>query len=178
MNRVVGLRSLLLLVAVIAVIASIPLSERLEFDQRLESFFADDHPDVVILHRSRREFGGDEFVIVAWTEDKLFQHDMPNDASLQTLTADRQFRSELTDRSQKRIAALSADLSRIPGVDSERTQNLAAILEQAPKIRSTRRAILQLLTGSLIGDDARTTSIVLTLTPEAEAPVSRTGGRC
>ena len=173
MNRVVGLRSLLLLVAVIAVIASIPLSERLEFDQRLESFFADDHPDVVILHRSRREFGGDEFVIVAWTEDKLFQHDMPNDASLQTLTADRQFRSELTDRSQKRIAALSADLSRIPGVDSERTQNLAAILEQAPKIRSTRRAILQLLTGSLIGDDARTTSIVLTLTPEAEAPVSR-----
>ena len=56
MNRIIDLRNVLLIVAVIAAVTSVPLSQRLEFDQRLESFFADDHPGIDILHRSRKEF--------------------------------------------------------------------------------------------------------------------------
>ena len=173
MNGIVGLRKPLLLIAVIAVLASVPLSERLQFDQRLESFFPDDHPDIVILHRSRQDFGGDEFVIVAWTEDQLLQHDRPNAPSLQALIADRRLKPELTDRSRERISALSTQLNEIPGVDSERTQSLVRFLDSAPKIGSARRAMLHLFAGTLIGDDARTTSVVLTLLPDANAPVSR-----
>ncbi|MCH2203522.1 MAG: MMPL family transporter [Fuerstiella sp.] len=173
MNRIIGLRNPLLVLAAIAVTASVPLSERLEFDQRLESFFADDNPDIVILRRSRREFGGDEFVIVAWTEEQLLRHDIPNHPSLHTLIDDRQFKPELTDQAHERITTLSEKLSSIPGVNSEQTQSLVKFLDNAPKIRAARRAVLQLFAGTLIGDDARSTSVVLTLEPEDESPVPR-----
>lgn len=173
MNRIVGLRNVLLLSAVVSVVASFPLSERLVFDESLESFFADDHPDVVILHRSREEFGGDEFVIVAWTEERLFQHDGTGNPSLQSLVNDRQFEPELTERAQRRISELSDRLNGIAGVDAEQTQSLVRFLDQAPRSRHARRAMLQLFAGTLVGDDALTTAIVLTLQPAAEAPVPR-----
>jgi predicted RND superfamily exporter protein len=173
MNRIVGLRNLLLAIAAIAVVASIPLSERLEFDQRLESFFSDDHPDIVILHRSREEFGGDEFVIVAWTEPQLFQHDSTDNPTLRDLIDNRKFQPQLTEVAQARITGLAKQLDLIPGVDAEQTQSLVRFLDAAPKIRSARRAMLQLFAGTLIGDDARTTSVVLTLLPETTAQVSR-----
>ncbi|MCH2211164.1 MAG: MMPL family transporter [Fuerstiella sp.] len=173
MNRIIGLRNPLLVLAALAVVTSIPLSGRLEFDQRLESFFADDNPDIVILRRSRQEFGADEFVIVAWTEKQLLRHDMPANPSLQTLIDDRQFKPELTKRARERITTLSEQLSSIPGVNGEQTQSLVKFLDNAPKIRAVRRAILKLFAGTLIGDDARSTSVVLTLQPEAAAPVPR-----
>ena len=173
MNTIVGLRNLLLGLAAIAVVVSVPLSERLDFDQRLESFFSDDHPDIVILHRSREEFGGDEFVIVAWTEPQLFQHDFTGNPTLQELIDNRRFQPQLTEVAQSRITALVKTLNEVPGVDAGQTQNLVRFLDSAPRIRSARRAMLQLFAGTLIGDDARTTSVVLTLLPEAAAPVSR-----
>ena len=173
MNRIVDLRIVLRRFAVVAVLASFPLSERLVFDQRLESFFADDHPDIVILHRSRREFGPDEFVIVAWTEEQLFKHDVPDNPTLQTLIDDRQFKPELTERAHERIATLSKRLSAISGVDAEQTQSLVHFLEKAPESRHARKGMLQLFAGILVGDDAQTTSVVLTLLPVADAPVAR-----
>lgn len=173
MNRIVGLRNILLAIAVVAVVVCIPLSERLEFDQRLESFFADDHPDIVILHRSREEFGGDEFVIVAWTEPQLLKHDLTEPPELQQLIDDRAFQPELTQSARERIVQLSERLNEIDGVDAEQTQSLASFFDNAPRIRTARRAMLQLFVGTLIGEDARTTSVVLTLLPESESPISR-----
>lgn len=173
MKRIVGLRNLLLAFAVIAVVVCLPLSERLEFDQRLESFFADDHPDIVILHRSREEFGGDEFVIVAWTEAQLLQHDAAEPPTLQQLIDDRRFQPKLTATARERISQLSGRLSAIEGVDAKQTQSLVTFFDNAPRIRTARRAMLQMFVGTLIGEDARTTSVVLTLLPESESAISR-----
>ncbi len=173
MHRIVGLRKLLLLLAAIAVVVSIPVSNQLRFDERLESFFSDDHPDIQILHRSRREFGGDEFVIVAWTEAQLFQHDFPEDTRLQAMVGARRWQPQLTSVAEERISTLAEQLDAIEGVDSAQTQHLVKMLESAPKIRNVRRAMLNLFAGTLVGEDAKTTSVVLTLLPEVESPVSR-----
>ena len=71
----IRIRNYLLFAAVLAVLAGIPLSERLQFDQRIEGFFAPTNPDIKILKQSRADFGNNEFVIVAWTEDKLFGYE-------------------------------------------------------------------------------------------------------
>jgi predicted RND superfamily exporter protein len=173
MHRIVGLRNLLLLLAALAVMSSISLSNQLQFDERLESFFSDDHPDIEILHRSRREFGGDEFVIVAWTEAKLFQHDLPGDSDLERLVAERRWQPQLTDVAKERISGLAEQLNAIPGVDSSQSQHLVKMLDSAPKIRNVRRAMLNLFAGTLVGEDAKTTSIVLTLLSEADSSISR-----
>ena len=68
MNRLTDRRNWLLLAVVIVVVAAIPIADRLEFDQTIDSFFAPDNPDIQLLKRSRADFGGDEFVIVAWHE--------------------------------------------------------------------------------------------------------------
>ena len=59
MRAIVSLRNYLLLAIAVATVAAIPLSEQLEFDQRIESFFADDNPDLQLLTNSRKIFGGD-----------------------------------------------------------------------------------------------------------------------
>jgi len=173
MHRIVGLRNWLLLLAILATVGSIPLSNQLHFDQRLESFFSGDRPGIVILHRSRREFGGDEFVIVAWTEPRLFEHEFPEDARLATLVGERRWQPQLTARAEERISQLAERLNGISGVDREQSQHLVKMLDSAPKIRNVRRAMLNLFAGTLVGDDAKTTSIVLTLLPEADSAISR-----
>ncbi len=173
MDRIVAWRNGLLLLAAVLVTASIPLSERLTFDQRIESFFSDDHPDIVILRRSRADFGADEFVIAAWTEPRLFSHDGPEQTPLAELIARRSWQPELTSDAHTRIVELAERLNRIPGVQPDRTQHLAGMLDSAPRSRHVRRAMLQIFTGTLVGEDARTTAIILTLLPEHTAPVPR-----
>jgi len=173
MHRIVGLRKLLLLLAVIAVVVAIPVSNQLRFDETLESFFPKDHPDIEILHRSRGEFGGDEFVIVAWTEPKLFQHKLSEETRLETLVAKRRWQPELTSTAEERISLLASKLNTIEGVDASQSQHLVKMLDSAPKIRNVRRAMLNLFAGTLVGEDAKTTAIVLTLLPEADSSVSR-----
>ena len=173
MDLIVRLRNFLLALAAIAVAGSIMLSNQLEFDQRLESFFADDHPDIVILHRSQREFGRDEFVIIAWTTEQLFEHTKEGSPPLSTLVDDRRYLPTLTEAARDSITTLADQLNGIPGVSADQTQHLAKLLERAPKARSVRRAMLRLFEGILVGEDALTTAIVLTLLPEPESSVSR-----
>lgn len=172
--RIVAIRNYLLAAAAVAVVCAIPISEELTFDQRLESFFADDNPDIVLLKQSRKDFGGDEFVIVAWSEPQLFV--LPEgmtDPDLKTLLSDKTYLPELEESVASRIRNFADTLSDIPGVNGEKTQDLESFLKQAIRSRNTRRGMLRLFEGTLVGPDAKTTGIILELIPETSSTVSR-----
>ena len=75
MNRLVAMRNFLLLALLVVTCCAMPIAGQLSFDQSIESFFAAANPDIKLLQRSRREFGGDEFVIVAWRQPDLIVRD-------------------------------------------------------------------------------------------------------
>ena len=151
MNWLVNNRNWLLLATVVLLLGALPVANRLSFDQTIESFFPPANPDIQVLKKSRKDFGGDEFVIVAWHQPGLLQTN-PEGEYL-----------ELTPEAEQRIKTLSAKLGELPGVDGERTRDLARFLQKTPRNRNTRRALLSLFDGILIGPDQETTAIVLQL---------------
>lgn len=167
-------RNLLLLLAAVAVVVCIPVSQKLRFDQRIEAFFAPSNPDIQILRQSRNDFGNNEFVIVAWTEDKLFGYE-PQEQSPATLDEilELDFLPVLQDEAKERIESLSDQLGKIPGVAGSETQHLASLLDIAPRYKPARRSMLRLFEGTLVGKDGRTSGIALQLLPENEAGLPR-----
>ncbi len=161
MEGLVKYRNWLLLAATVTLVVSIPIAKRLTFDQTIESFFAADNPDIQLLMQSRQDFGGDEFVIVAWREDGLIQVNPENDVP------------ELSQTSARRIAALAEKLSVLPGVDKDRTRDLERILRKSPYNKNTRQRMLTLFEGVLIGPDQNSTAVVLQLLSAGNSPVSR-----
>ncbi len=161
MNRLIDYRNWLLLATVILLLASIPIANQLTFDQTIESFFPPKNPDIQLLKRSRQDFGGDEFVIVAWHQPALLQTNPEGEYP------------ELSEQASQRIQSLSEQLGELPGVDRERTRDLYRFLEKSPRNRNTRRAMLSLFNGILIGPDQETTAIVLQLRSGENASVSR-----
>ncbi|MEP3480453.1 MAG: MMPL family transporter [Fuerstiella sp.] len=172
----IRIRNYLLFAAALAVLAGIPLSEQLQFDQRIESFFAPSNPDIQILKQSRVDFGNNEFVIVAWTEDKLFgyqkEEGQASPASLDEIL-ELDFLPVLSEVAKERIHQVGEELGAIRGVDADATQHLANLLDIAPKYKPSRRSMLRLFEGTLVGNDGRTTGIALQLLPENEAGIPR-----
>ena len=169
MKLLVSNRNLLLTAAVVSVLLAIPVSEQLQFDQRIEAFFAPDDPDLQLLHRSRSEFGGDEFVVVAWSEDRLFDIGVdPYPSSLEDVLATNVLLSVKPEVAE-RIRDIATRLNAIPGVNGDKTQHLADLLDESPRYKPSRRAMLRLFEGTIVGQDGRTTGIMLELLPESEA---------
>ncbi|HUG90961.1 MAG TPA: MMPL family transporter [Planctomycetaceae bacterium] len=145
--------------------AAWPASQRLEYDRSIESLYTADDPRLAAYRDSKRLFGGDEFIIVAWTDPELL-----DEAS-----------GKLTPAAEDRIRSFSRRLSEIPGVNPRSTQNLARAMEPKPlpfsipffpdQVQLAPDEVHQLLRGILIGDDDQTTAIVLRLLPQGERPV-------
>lgn len=161
MEGLVRYRNWLLLGAVVTLVVCIPIAGQLTFDQTIESFFAPDNPDIRLLLESRQDFGGDEFVIVAWQEPGLIHINPENEIP------------ELSDTANRRIVELSEKLSKLPGVDGARTRDLERFLKKSPYNRNTRQKMLNLFKGVLIGPDQNSTAIVLQLLAAGNSPVSR-----
>ena len=161
MKRLIDFRNWLLLAVVLLVLASIPIANKLTFDQTVESFFPAKNRDIQWLKKSREDFGGDEFVIVAWHQPGLLQSNPDGEYP------------ELSPVADARIQKLSAAFSELPGVDGARTRDLQRFLQKSPRNRNTRRAMLSLFNGILIGPDQETTAIVLQLRPGSEATAPR-----
>ncbi len=161
MKRLIDFRNWLLLAVVLLVLVSIPIANKLTFDQTVESFFPAKNRDIQWLKKSREDFGGDEFVIVAWHQPGLLQSNPDGEYP------------ELSPVADARIQKLSAAFSELPGVDGARTRDLQRFLQKSPRNRNTRRAMLSLFNGILIGPDQETTAIVLQLRPGSEATVPR-----
>lgn len=138
-------------------------ASKLDFEQSIESLYAKDDRHLLDYLESKRLFGGDEFVFVAYTVPGL----LGEEGSRET--------DEL-----KEVRQFSQELSQIPGVNTDVTQNLANALSP-PKlnfllrvlIRQKRDELIELSRGVLIGDDNETTAIVLRLLPEDQSPVPR-----
>ena len=161
MEGLVKYRNWLLLAAAVTLVVALPIAEKLTFDQTVESFFAPDNPDIQLLLRSRQDFGGDEFVIVAWREPGLIQTDPEKDIP------------DLSVAAANRIADLSGKLSELPGVDKERTRDLQRFLKRSPHNKNTHLKMLQLFDGVLIGPNKESTAIVLQLLSAGNSPVTR-----
>ncbi len=130
-----------------------PFAAQLSFDQSIESLYAEDDPYLGDYLESKSLFGGDEFVIVAYSHPNLFVPD-----SLQ-----------LSDEAAEQIRDLAGRLSSVPGVRKESTQNLADSL----KFKWRRRKVRKLVEGVLVGSDNQTTAVVLRLIAEQETDVPR-----
>lgn len=146
-------RWVLLATALVTTVALVPISKRLAFEQSIESLYANEDPHLREFLASRRTFGGDEFVIVAYVEPELF---LPNS-------------STLTDAASQKMEAFAERLNKVPGVMAESTQHLAKAL-RFPYGRATVR---QIVIGVLVGRDERTNAIVLRLRGEKDSPISR-----
>ena len=143
----------LLSFALIATVAAWPLSRQLAFDQSIESLYAEGDPHLRDFLGSRKTFGGDEFLIVAWPEPDLFQPDS----------------NALTETAQTRITEFADQLNKVPGVAAESTQHLASAL----RFPYRRDRVRQIVRGLLLGSDDTTTAVILRLIPDKESPVSR-----
>ena len=161
MEGLIKFRNWLLLAAVVTLIGCIPIAKRLTFDQTIESFFPPDNPDIQLLLQARQDFGGDEFVIVAWEEPGLIRTNPENEIP------------ELSEAAARRISDLSQKLSELPGVDKDRTRDLERFLRKSPYNKNTRQKMLKLFDGVLIGPDGQSTAIVLQLLSVKKSPVSR-----
>jgi predicted RND superfamily exporter protein len=143
----------LLLVVVVLLPVSYFEAKNLAFDQSIESLYAEDDERLNNYLESKSLFGGDEFVIVAYTDPQLIS---PGGI-------------ELSPESAAQIRELSKTLSDIPGVRKESTQNLADAL----KFPWKRSLVKKMVEGILLGEDQQTTAIVLRLQKEDLAAVSR-----
>lgn len=128
-------------------------ASRLTFDQSIEALYSSDDPHLRDYLESKRLFGGDELVGVAYRDSGL-----------------------LSDEGLDRARKLAAELSRISGVRPQSTQNLADGLAMAsgPRLaflRGRRQQILEFFRGILIGEDNETTAVVLRLEAEGDVPI-------
>ncbi|MCA9066756.1 MAG: RND family transporter, partial [Planctomycetaceae bacterium] len=161
MKQLLRIRNLLLLAAITLTCSAAPFAARLAFDQSIESFFAPDNEDIRLLKRSRADFGGDEFVIVAWKQPKLIVRDEDREVP------------EISEPAAERISSLVEELNRVPGIAAEQTRHLVRYFDRAPRSRNTREAMLKMFSGILIGADEETTAVIVQLLPEVSSPVTR-----
>jgi predicted RND superfamily exporter protein len=142
---------------------AVPLSRRLQFDQSIEALFAQDNRRLVDFRESRALFGGDELILVAWRDPELF------DSQANLFRPDR----------LKVVAELAGQLSHVPGVRAESTQDLATLVGRAqgmarlPGLGALEQRTRELARGMVLGNDNFTTAVVLRLVPLADAPVTR-----
>jgi uncharacterized protein len=139
--------------ALIATALVWPIADQLEFDQSVESLYADNDPHLEAYRASGRHFGGDEFAIVAWQEEGLF-----NEGS-----------NSVSERSLQRIENVSDRIAEVPGVYPESIQHAGIALRFPYK----REKVAEMIRGALVGADRETTAVVVRLIPELESEVSR-----
>ncbi len=149
-------RDVLLYGALIVTALSMVKASQLKLDQSIESLYAEDDPHLNDYLASKKLFGGDEFVIIAYADPQL-----------------------LTDEGLERVAKFSEQLSQVPGVQKQSTQDLAATLSPPsipfvvrPLFTWRRHEVIDFSRGILVGADDQTTGIVLRLIP-GESPETR-----
>ena len=149
-------RNWLLAAAILLTAVALPFSLKVTLDQSIESFFAPSDPLLKGYLESRDAFGGDEFVLVAYQK--------PDISTLGSL---------------KEIGAFSDELSQVPGIKKDSTQDLAgalaaatsSVLEVLPRFlrisarRAIRERMIEFSKHLLIGADDDVTAIILRLVP-------------
>lgn len=151
---------------VISLLAAWPAS-KLEFDQSIESLYARDDPHLRDYVESKAQFGGDEFVFVAFTDPDLIQSTTGKKSGPLRL----QIRSE----ARKRLDDLAKQLAAIPGVSPKSVQTLvtATAVAQVPLLGDVESRVWDLARGLFLGNDNQTTAAMLRLQPQGTGSQSR-----
>ncbi len=156
-------------IAILLTIAAWPVASQLSFDRSIESLYADEDPQLNNYLESKQLFGGDELVMVAYTDPELL------DDTIEEI--------RMTEASEQRLRGLVEQLNKVPGVQPESTQHLAHVIEQAANAEAIKipffrvdglvEASINEMRGFLIGDDNKTTAVVLRLVPDDDTAVTR-----
>jgi predicted RND superfamily exporter protein len=177
-------RLVVLPIVAILFLFSLPIAARLEFDQSIESLYAKDDEYFSAYDRSKQLFGGDEFAIIAWPEDGLFEPDS----------------DVVSERSRERIESLGRKVAAVPGVYPESLQTLPGATDVQGRIGDSLRDLglpivlsrlidrldfsaeqkqaVELTESVLVGEDRHTTAIVIRLKPATtELPRGETVAR-
>ncbi|WP_339909706.1 efflux RND transporter permease subunit [Symmachiella dynata] len=141
-------RIALFLYACVAVAAGIVPASQLTFDQSIESLYAKNNPHLMDYLHSKKLFGGDEFVVLAYTDPEL-----------------------LADEGLDRLELFVEKLEKIEDVVS--IQDLAASMKVGNIPLLDENEILDLYRGLLIGEDEQTTAVILRLQSLNQAKRSR-----
>ncbi|RPI76053.1 MAG: RND family transporter, partial [Planctomycetaceae bacterium] len=156
-------RNWLFLIAALLTLLALPAAFRLTFDQSIEALYAHDNPRLRDYRDSRRLFGGDELILVAWLDPELYD------------AARDEFRAERLAP----IKEVANELSQVDGVDAKSTQDLASTVGRAQALRripglgAIERRVRSLSHGILLSENNQTTAVVLRLAPAAQVTVSR-----
>ncbi len=143
-----------LLLGVIALaVVGWPLANRLEFDQSIETLYSADDPHLIDYLESKRQFGGDELVIVAWPQANLFEGESFN----------------LNKDVSRSITEFADKLAAVPGIDASTMQTAPAALA----FPYERRRVAKMVEGMLLGSDRETTAVVARLKPEKDSSEPR-----
>lgn len=174
----------LLLVALVVVIAAHVPAAKLELDQSIDSMFPSDSPVRLAFERSRKIFGGDEFVFVAYEANDLYVDLSSDDENSEAFSIDSGPRLDVNPARLEEIKAFANELGQIPGVAAESTQDLGHML--APDGENVPRAISVLLRlptiaekamtfaeAVLVSPDRKTVGIALRLVPKDDDPTGR-----
>ena len=152
-NVLLDYRGWWLALSVLMTLAAWRPASQLQFEQSIESLYSQDNPRLAAWRDSKRNFGGDEFVVVAYSDPNLFEPE----------------EDRLTDAARERIEALAGKLEQVKGLQADSFQHLAHAL-QAPIGRSIIRKLME---GVLVGTDGQTTAIFCRLEPEGNAVIPR-----
>ena len=162
---VVRQRYVLLALAVVATAISYRPAKSLKLDESIESFFAPSDPLLQGYQASKSLFGGDEFVLVAYSP-------VPREGATGPVNLTS---SKVLDET----ATFAEELSKVPGVKASSTlhlkkpfrpKNVPIIFMRMPSIYN---GVLSQVRGVLLSEDKGTLAIVLRLLPPETTPVPR-----
>lgn len=149
-------------------LVSIPcafLSNRLAFDQSIESLYAHNNPQLMNFLQSRKWYGGEELIMCVWTQPDLLDED-----------------GNVTDEGLEEVHQFEDKFRALPGIDVQSVQSIAGmlapndsrlVLRAILRLKSTREKLVNFSEGFLIGQDHKTIAIVMRLIPKKESPISR-----
>lgn len=146
---IVSWRNALFAVGMILLAGSYYIARDLQFDQNIESLYAEGDPQLQKYLESKRLFGGDEFLMIAWPQSDLFVKD----------------ENDLTDEAIAKIEALENELNLVEGVNPDSTQTLQRMLH----FRLSRGKIIEMVEGALVDEDREVTAVIVRLKPENDA---------
>ena len=151
-DRLIGWRILLFLLAVVLAVAAFPASGQLEFDRSVENLFAEDDPLLVPYQRLARAFGGNEIVLAVYTDNNLFA---PDASGLE------------------RLAETSGDLASVPGVKAALSIDQPIGEEVLGGDSPQSQRIRDLFEGYTHSADGRVVGIVCLLDPKQQTSIPR-----
>ena len=162
---VVRQRMVLLGLALIATVLSYWPAQKLTLDESIESFFSTTDPLLNEYQSSKALFGGDEFVLLAYSPVPLGGH-----------SASSYLTSSAVLQETEQFAAR---LSLVPGVKSSSTLHLKQVFRPRDvpsfflRLPTVHEGLHDQIEGVLASQDRKTLAIVLRLLPVEKSPVSR-----